>query len=152
MANRKVILGLGNLLRTDDGLGVHAIRALDGKVGDWELIDGGTLGLTLLPYLEGVGDLLILDTILLGEPAGTLHRFSSPDFARMGRNQAISGHDVGLGELWNGLQLQESFPIHCDILGLEPESLQWGTELSGAVQDALPLLLDQVLELVTRLG
>jgi len=92
--NRKVILGLGNLLRIDDGLGVHAIRALAGKVGDWELIDGGTLGLTLLPYLEGVGDL----------------------------------HEV---------------------LGLEPESLEWGTELSGAVQNALPLLLDQVLELVT---
>ena len=149
MINRKVILGLGNLLRTDDGLGVHAIRALDGKVGDWELIDGGTLGLTLLPYLEGVGDLLILDTIRLGEPAGTLHRFSSPDFARMRRDQAISGHDLGVVELWNGLQLKESLPHHCEVLGLEPESLEWGTELSGVVQNALPLLLEQVLELVT---
>lgn len=148
MANRKVILGLGNLLRTDDGLGVHAIRALDGKVGDWELIDGGTLGLTLLPYLEGVGDLLILDSIRLGEPAGTLHRFSSLDFVRMGRDQAISGHDLGLLELWNGLQLKGSLPLHCEVLGLEPESLEWGTELSATVQNALPLLLDQVLELV----
>jgi hydrogenase maturation protease len=147
--NRKVILGLGNLLRTDDGLGVHAIRALAGKTGDWELIDGGTLGLTLLPYLEGVWDLLILDAIRLGEPAGTLHRFALREFTRMGRDPAISGHDLGLLELWNGLQLKESLPLHCEVLGLEPESLEWGTELSGGVQNALPLLLDQVLEFVT---
>ena len=152
MTKRKVILSLGNLRRTDDGLGVYAIRALDGKVGDRELIDGGTLGFTLLPYLEGVGDLLILDAIRLGEPAGTPHRFSSLDFVRMGRDQAISGHDLGLVELWNGLQLKESLPLHCEVLGLERESLQWGTELSVAVQNALPLLLDQVLELVTFPG
>ncbi len=149
MINRKVILGLGNLLQTDDGLGVHAIRALDGNVGDWELIDGGTLGLTLLPYLEGVGDLLILDAIRLGEPAGTLHRFSLREFTRMERDPAISGHDLGLLELWNGLQLKESLPLRCEVLGLEPESLELGTELSVVVQNALPLLLDQVLEFVT---
>jgi hydrogenase maturation protease len=147
--DRKVILGLGNSLRTDDGLGIHAIQALDGKVGNWELIDGGTLGLTLLPYLEGVGDLLILDAIRLGEPAGTLHRFSMREFTRMERDPAISGHDLGLLELWSSLQLQESLPLRCDVLGLEPESVELGTELSPTVQDALPLLLERVLELVT---
>ncbi len=74
MAQRKIILGIGNLLNTDEGVGIHAIRTLQQKnsVGEFEIVDGGTLGLNLLPLVEETSHLLVLDAIDGHKAPGTL--------------------------------------------------------------------------------
>ncbi len=73
--NRKVVLGLGNLLNRDEGLGVQALKLLDAQLGQqtqFELLDGGVLGLNLLMIVEECSHLLILDAVNVGRPAGTV--------------------------------------------------------------------------------
>jgi hydrogenase maturation protease len=144
-AGKRVILGLGNLLFSDDGLGVHAVQALDGRVPGWELIDGGTKGVFLLPYLEGVEELLIVDAIRLGEEPGTLHVLDAHSLDWQ-NGTVWSGHDLALPELLQALRLQGKLPPRCLIIGLEPATLSWGTEFSRSLTDDFPNLLEAILQ------
>ncbi|MCX5971292.1 MAG: hydrogenase maturation protease [Coprothermobacterota bacterium] len=156
VASLRVVLGLGNLLLSDDGLGVHAVRALEGRFPGWELIDGGTKGLFLLPYLQGADGLLIIDAIRWGREPGTIHLFD----ARVGaglkpaptqHQAALSSHDLGLLELLRALRLQASMPRWTWVVGLEPASLDWGTALSPKLEEALPGLLETICSLAGTL-
>ena len=72
---RKIVLGLGNLLNRDEGLGVQALKILDAQLGEipgLELVDGGVLGLNLLMWVEECSHLLILDAVNAGKPAGSV--------------------------------------------------------------------------------
>lgn len=146
VASRRVVLGLGNLLLCDDGLGVHAIWALEGRLPGWELIDGGTKGFFLLPYLQVAEALLIVDAIHLGREPGTSHFFDA-HVLDWQHQVALGSHDLGLLELLRTLRLQKSMPKWTWVVGLEPASLEWGATLSPKLEEALPGLLETILAL-----
>lgn len=150
VASLRVVLGLGNLLLSDDGLGVHAVRALEGRFPGWELIDGGTKGLFLLPYLQGAEGLLIVDAIRWGREPGTIHLFDARELDWQ-HQAALSSHDLGLLELLRALRLQASMPRWTWVVGLEPASLDWGTALSPKLEEALPGLLETICSLAGNL-
>lgn len=136
------VLGLGNLLRTDDGVGIHAIRRLqeDGRVpADVQMIEGGTLGLHLLPCLQGITHLLALDAVDTGVAPGTLSRFSGPGLNRL--PVAKSVHLLGFADLLGSLELLGETPSEVVLLGLQPESTEWGVVLSQEVEVALNSLV-----------
>lgn len=152
MTNERVIvLGLGNVLCTDDGAGVFALhRFVSGyDAGDHVLcLDGGTLGLSLLPRLEGADHLIMVDAVLADAPPGTLVRLEGSEigpavYAR------LSPHQIGVADLLDGARLLGRYPQHVVLLGVVPESIELGVDLSPAVFDAIPGLVD---ELVTELG
>jgi hydrogenase maturation protease len=138
-----VILGLGNLVHTDDGVGVHAIEKLqiDTRVpGSIRLIDGGTLGLALLAHLSGVERLLVIDAVDAGEPPGTVMRFEGD--ALRGLPGKASIHQLGFADLMVAMELLGERPEEVVLLGVQPESTEWGAELTDTVSAVMSKMLD----------
>jgi hydrogenase maturation protease len=141
-----VVLGLGNFVHADDGVGVHAIHRLqrDPRLPlDVVLLDGGTQGLALLPHISGVRRLLVIDAIDVGEPSGTLLRFEGK--ALRGLPGKSSVHQLGFADLMVALQLLGEPPAEIVVLGVQPMSTEWSAELTEPVANALGPLVDTVI-------
>ncbi|MBC7253023.1 MAG: hydrogenase maturation protease [Actinobacteria bacterium] len=140
--SRYVVIGLGNLLHGDDGLGVHAVRRLrelkEGLPADVELLEGGVLGLDLLPYLEGKEKAVFIDAVDAGEEPGAVFRFSPHEVLRAGTPPPVSLHDLGLYELVGAAKLLEQCPREIIIIAVQVKSLDLGEGLSEEVEAALP--------------
>ena len=138
-----VVLGLGNTLHTDDGIGPQAIERLrnDSRVPeDVTLIEGGTLGLELLTYVWDCSYLLVLDAVDVGQPPGTLVRMSSEELQTLPGKGSV--HQLGVADLLVALRVLAHRTPEVVLLGVQPASTEWCTELSPAVAAVLPALAD----------
>jgi len=141
-----LVLGLGNIVMSDDGLGVHVVRRLRERGlrgGDVELIEGGTAGLLLLPHLADARRAIIVDAIDCGAPAGTHVRLAGDDWVTAFAGH-LTPHDVGVRDLLGAARLAGAWPDELVLHGLQPMSVAMGTELSGPVAAALDSLLDAI--------
>lgn len=144
------VLGLGNLMRTDDAVGMLAIQQLrlDARLPQTvPVIEGGTLGLDLLHPLDGVTHLLALDAIDAGEKPGTLLRFAGDEIADLPVSKSV--HLLGFSDLIGAMRLTGSVPWEIVVLGVQPQVIGWGTELTDAVQGALGALVEAALEQIS---
>lgn len=140
------VLGLGNLVHTDDGVGVQAIHLLqrDSRVPPGvTLLDGGTHGLSLIPHITGHSHLLVLDAVDAGEAPGTLLRFEGT--ALNGLPGKASVHQLGFADMMIALELIGETPPELVVLGVQPLSTDWSAELTPTVQAVLPQLVEQAL-------
>lgn len=147
VSRRIIVLGLGNLIRSDDGVGIHAIHHLfrDRRIPEsLELLDGGTLGLQLLPAIQGVTHLLVLDAINTGATSGTLARFDMSEIEPLPGSPSV--HQIGFADVLAALRLLEEFPQQMILLGVQPEQTGWGDKLSSAVKAALPSLIEAAID------
>ena len=138
-----IVLGLGNTLHSDDGVGPQAIEKLrsDPRVpADVSLIEGGTLGLELLTYIWVCSYLLVLDAVDVGQPPGTLVRMSSQELQTLPGKGSV--HQLGVADLLVALRVLAKRPPEVVLLGVQPATTEWGTELSPAVAAVLPALAD----------
>ena len=141
-----MVLGLGNLLFSDDGLGVHAIDCLrqDQRVGSGvTLLDGGTQGLNLIPHIWGFPRLLVIDAVDVGEAPGTVVRFEGSALDGLPGKPTV--HQLGFADLMVAMKLLGDSPEEVVVLGVQPMSTDWGAELTAPVQNALAPLLDGVI-------
>lgn len=148
---RIVVVGIGNLIRADDGFGVHALELLQRDLRVPEgvtFVDGGTLGLELLTYVSDSTHLLLLDAIDVGEPAGTLVRMVNEDLR--GLPGAASVHQVGLADLLATLPLVSTTRREIVLLGVTPLSTDWGTDLTAPVAAALDQVVEEAIGLLVR--
>lgn len=138
-----VVIGIGNVARSDDGLGVHVIRQLRRRpdVAGVELIEGGTAGLMLLPLLADADRAIIIDAIAFGAPAGTLVRL---DRAEGAFATGMTAHDLGLADLLDAMRLSDATPSELVLHGAQPESTAMGTDLSAPVTAAVAALMDAI--------
>jgi hydrogenase maturation protease len=146
MERRAVVLGVGNLLLSDEGVGPHAIARLERSLRlppSVDLIDGGTSAMELLADLADADLLLIVDAVAGGGLPGTIHVLQGDDVPRF-FTLKLSPHQVGLSDVLATLQIAGQSPRQTVIIGVEPASLALGMELSGEVSSALPALLDEV--------
>lgn len=144
-----MVLGVGNLLLSDEGVGVRVIEELSKRYRFPEnvvLIDGGTIGVNLLYFLEGVEKLLIVDAVLGGMPPGSIYKFKDEEVLTYFRTKKLSAHDIGIQEVLSLAKLTEKLPKEMVVLGIEPESLDVSLELSSSVKEALERLLDEVIK------
>jgi hydrogenase maturation protease len=133
---RITILGLGNELLQDDGVGIQAVRMLlEDPPPDTELIEIGTAALNAMPFLEHAGHVLAIDALTTGAPAGTLHHFQLDDLEHAVRSAGL--HDLGL-HVVIGMLPPEQRPESVEVWGLEPAEVGYGMELTPAVAEALP--------------
>ena len=146
-----LILGIGNYLMGDEGVGVHFINELKKELepGLADLLDGGTAGFQLMEYLETYPHIILIDATLDGKPAGTINliepRFSK-DFP-----SAMSTHEIGLKDLVEGLALLDKFPnIHLFVVSIE-KIQPLSTELSPEIKAVLPALKSRVVTLAASL-
>ncbi|MGQ9927229.1 MAG: HyaD/HybD family hydrogenase maturation endopeptidase [Chloroflexaceae bacterium] len=141
-----LVLGLGNLLLSDEGVGVHVVQHVSRRYHLPEqvrILDGGTLGLGLLPYLQGVTYLLVVDAIDAGQPPGTIVRLEDEAIPAALAHK-MSMHQVGLQELLALSQLSGDTPAHIVLIGVQPASLEPGLEPSPLIADLLDTLADRV--------
>ncbi|MDR2502782.1 MAG: HyaD/HybD family hydrogenase maturation endopeptidase [Deltaproteobacteria bacterium] len=151
---RVLILGVGNLLLGDEGVGVHAVRKLEEEHAfppEVRLLDGGTLGLRLMECMEECDFLLVLDAVRGGQSPGTLYRLEG-EALRSSLGKAESIHQVDLADTLILCELSGKRP-HTVVLGLEPENITDARpELSPALETALPKMCAAAVEEMRRLG
>ncbi len=148
MGIKAAVIGIGNILLGDEGTGIHAIRALRERYSLPEgltLIDGGTMGLDLLPYVEGLDKLLIVDAANLGEPAGTI-RLMEGDRIKRFLDTKFSVHQIGLPDMLFAAELKDILPPEVCIVGIQPSVIETGLEMSDAVADKFNALLDTIIK------
>jgi len=142
---RIVVIGVGNLLLKDEGIGIHTIKVLQeiNLPPDIELVDGGTSP-DLIAYTR-VGDkIIIIDAAKAGGEPGSVYRFEPEDLAA-GKGTLTSAHEMGVAENLKLMTLTGNKPRETVIIGIEPKDIDWGTELSPEIQGKLPEIIKVVL-------
>ena len=152
--NEIVLLGVGNILLTDEGLGVHAVKDLKESFSFTPaitIVDGGTMGMELLTYMRGMKKILLVDAINGGESPGTVYEFPHKELEQY-FTEHISVHEVGMQDILRIRAIQEEPLEDAEVIGVEPESLEIGFEPSEVVQRALPEVKDRVLNVLRQWG
>jgi hydrogenase maturation protease len=141
-----LVLGLGNLVHGDDGVGIHAIERLrknphvpSGVV----LMDGGTQGLSLIPHVSGFQRLLVIDAVDAGQKPGTLIRLEGNALAKLPGKPSV--HQLGFADLMIAMKLLGESPQEVVVIGMQPQSTEWSAELTEPVRASLDELLALVL-------
>jgi len=144
-----LVLGLGNVLLSDDGVGVHVVRDLEQQAGV-VCRDGGTLGLTLLPEIETAGGLIVIDAARFGGAPGDVTLFEDAEFdARLiGLHDTV--HELSLSDLMDAARLTGGLPVRRAIVGIEPQSTEWGMTPTPAVAAAVPRARRRVEDLIDK--
>jgi hydrogenase maturation protease len=142
-----LILGLGNPLRGDDGIGPRVVELLrrEGLPAGSEALDAGAAGLDLLDLLAGPRRVIIVDAADVGLEAGQFARFTPDGVELMGEAKAPTAHQAGLAEVLALARALERPLPEMVIFGVQPGSLEWGAGLTAEVDAALPLLVEAVL-------
>ncbi len=147
---RKVILGIGNTLNHDEGLGVHALDFIKEKIKDnseIEIIDGGTLGLNLLQLVESCSHLLILDTIDANKQPGTLIEMKGEEISLF-KEIKMSEHQITFQEVLGLSKIRGKLPNHLHLLGIQPYDVSLGVGLSDKINETMPTLVDKTLNVI----
>ncbi|NJN67084.1 MAG: HyaD/HybD family hydrogenase maturation endopeptidase [Chloroflexaceae bacterium] len=143
-----LVLGIGNILLRDEGVGVRIVERLQASYHfpeEVRVLDGGTMGLDLLACLEGVERLLVIDAVDAGHPPGTLIRLEGEDIPAF-LSHKISPHQVGLADLLSVARLCHLLPPTVVLFGVQPASLETGLELSPTVSAQVAPLVRAVLQ------
>ena len=142
---RVLVLGVGNPLMSDDGVGQRLLAALAERapaLDGVEFLDAGTLGLMLLPRVEQCDALLALDAANLGGEPGDVRVMEGDALDAFVRAPGCSVHELGLRDLLDAARLTGSLPARRALVGVQPGSLGWGMALSPAVEATLPAATD----------
>lgn len=140
-----LVLGVGNTLLMDEGIGVHAIyefwkekRLWDEAVVDF--IDGGTFTQDLFYLFEEYENILVLDVVRAGRKPGTIYSLEE-DQLRKDKKQMLSLHDIDLLDSLDMAQMRGHRP-YLRIIGIEPEKIDWGTDLTPTLAKAFPAFME----------
>lgn len=151
---KTLVLGLGNILLSDEGIGVHVIHLLRERYlfpQEVEVMDGGTLALDLLPYVEDAGRLLIVDAVRMDAPSGTVVRLEGEEVPAV-LTLKYSPHQMGLSDLLAAARLLGRSPAEIVLWGVQPASLDVGLDLSPVVAAQVETLVQNVLAELHRWG
>jgi hydrogenase maturation protease len=141
-----VILGIGNILLGDEGIGVRVIEVMGEMTlpDTVELIDGGTASMDILANLAPGTKVIIIDAVQGGGEAGTIYRFTPKDI-KSPKPVLTSLHQVGLLESLSELEMVGRAPPNITIYGIEPKNLEWSLELSPEINAIVPRLINMIL-------
>lgn len=145
---RVLVLGIGNLVMSDDGVGVKVVQQLQREyrfAETVEIMDGGTLGLDLLPKLEGIERLIVVDAVETGEKPGTCVRLVGEELP-IALETKVSPHQMGLKDLLSVAELMGHSPREMVLIGVQPGSIEMDTELTAAVEVKVDVLARMVLD------
>ena len=138
-----LVLGVGNILLMDEGIGVHAVREIWDK--EWpenvEFLDGGTFTQDLFYVFEKYEYILVLDVIRAGKEPGTIYRVEEKDLVE-NEKQALSLHDIDLLDSLRMASLLGNRP-GLTVIGIEPEKIDWGTEMTPTLKDRFPFFVEK---------
>jgi hydrogenase maturation protease len=140
MSNSNIaILGLGNILLQDEGVGVHIVSKLKQNYicnPAIKIIDGGTSGLDLIEYFEDNDKIIIIDAINLGKKPGHIYVFNNDEIEKFFTTN-LSSHQVGLHDILSAVKLLQKEPSQIYLIGVQPASVETGLKLSDQVEKKL---------------
>jgi hydrogenase maturation protease len=142
-----LILGIGNLLLKDEGIGVHVIDKLKqmSLPDNVEVLDGGTAGLDLVDFIEGRKKLIVIDAVNAGEKPGTLYRLTEENLDI--KPKAISSfHEIDFMDALHMSEIVNSKPEEIVVIGIEPKDMSSGLELSPEIEERIPRIIEIVME------
>jgi hydrogenase maturation protease len=151
---RIVILGVGNILLSDEGVGVRAIEEFKRTYRlppEVEIIDGGTTGMEMLEDLANATHLIIVDAVRSKKPPATIVRIADEDVPVFFKTK-LSPHQIGLSDVLATLALSGEQPGSVTVIGVEPVSLETGMELTPQIEALLPTLTAHLAAELSRLG
>lgn len=148
-----LVLGLGNLLLSDDGVGLQLLEALSQETrgDDVEFVDGGTQGLALLPYLSDRQSVLVLDAIGLGAEPGTVYVLRNDEVTRLPARRADSAHEGNGLELLATARLLGEYWSELAVVGVQPAPLKTGIGLTPEVAAGARRALDEARKLLQEM-
>ncbi len=142
-----LIIGIGNILMRDDGVGVRVIEKMRQMPipADVEIIDGGVMGLNLLYYVEGRKKVIVIDSVNIGKPPGTIYRFT--ENALIEKKELLrSAHGVDFTDVIKTSEFLGTKPEEIIFIGIEPEDISEGMELSPKLQSRIPRIIELVMK------
>ncbi|MES9941287.1 MAG: HyaD/HybD family hydrogenase maturation endopeptidase [Candidatus Thiodiazotropha sp. 6PLUC1] len=150
-----LILGIGNNLLSDEGIGVHLVNRMQQRFGEIDgvnFLDGGTLSFTLAePIAESEG-LIVVDAARMNLPPGSLKVFHNEQMDKYLMGNRSSVHEVSLGDLLDIARLSETLPDPRCLVGIEPKELDWGETLSEVVEPAIDKGIDEIVSILGGWG
>jgi hydrogenase maturation protease len=143
-----LILGLGNPLMGDDGIGVRIVEEVKGLglPDEVTVIEGGTAGLDLIPLMEGYQRVIVVDAADLGHPPGAVVRFTPSEVQLHTADAPLSPHQIGLGEVLALAEALRLAPAELVIIGVQPSRIEAGLGLSPEVERAIPKIVEIILD------
>ena len=145
--SRTCLIGLGNILMQDDGVGVHAVKEIEERfrfTPEIDIVDGGTLGLTLLPLIEGCGRVLFVDAVEAGLDPGEIVVKEGEEVPSCLGSQ-VSVHQAGLADLLYAARLAGMMPPDVCLVGIQPQVVDIGLEITTLLQNKQQDLIRTVL-------
>lgn len=144
---RTVVLGLGNTLLGDDGVGIYALNELQRSWQDHDsidFVDGGTLSFTLTETLYDADNLIVIDAAQLNASPGVVKVFTDEymdSFVRTSKCSSV--HEVSLSELLDMARLLDTLPTRRALIGVQPETVDWADEPTEIVKKAIPVMCQE---------
>ena len=149
-----LVLGIGNVLLTDEGIGVRALNELERRYtfpDNVELLDGGTAGIELLRHIRNRDYLIIIDAMKFNQEPGTVTRVEGNDVPAAFRTR-ISPHQLGLSDLLAAAMLTDELPPNLVLFGVEPENLDIGLNLTDTVEASVEKLTGAIIDELRSIG
>jgi hydrogenase maturation protease len=152
---RVVVLGIGNVLNSDDGLGPFVARTLQAGWdldGDAEVLDAGTPGMDIISLLHGAEAAIFLDAVRDQGAPGDVKRYDRAEIVKGGTKTSMSPHEPGLREALLAMEFRGGGPSEVILWGAIPESIELGTVLTATMRRSVPAILAGVLEDLRKMG
>jgi len=154
MLNKTLVLGIGNPILQDDGIGVHVVQQLKTEYLDFpqvKFLDGGTLSFSLIGEIEDATNLIVIDAAQLDDEPGSVRTFIGEEMDLfLGRQKNSSVHDVTLIDLMSIALLSDRLPFRRALIGVQPGTIDWGTEPTPAVKKTIPTVCNLTTELIEK--
>lgn len=146
------VVGIGNIIMQDEGFGVRCAEYLQ-KITDYpdfvQIIDGGTLGMDLMPYIAGTKKLLLIDAMNIDAPVGSFHSFTGDELNAYFKDK-ISVHDLGVNDMLAVLKLTDNPVDEIIVMGVKPDVVSMGTELTSAIAEKIEPVAQKAKEVVDK--
>jgi hydrogenase maturation protease len=149
-----LVLGVGNVLLSDEGIGIRIVEELEHRYRfpeEVEILDGGTSGIELLRFFDGRDHLIIIDAVRADHPPGTVVRVEGAEVPATFETR-ITPHQLGLSDLLATAKLTDQMPAYLVLFGIEPKSLETGLGFSPEVEASVEKVVIHVAEELRRLG
>lgn len=142
-----LILGLGNILLKDEGIGVFVAQKLmeESLPQNVEVIDGGTMGINLIYYIEGRKKIIVIDAVMADSAPGTLYRFTEKELEK-NTGMLFSAHDINFVDVLKNLSFISKLPEEIIFIGIKPAEISEGLGLTPLIENKIP----QIIELVKK--
>lgn len=149
---RILVLGVGNSILKDEGFGVHVVQEIEKQreelkiPSNVEIIDGATLGLDLLYYMEGRDKIILIDIVNAGAEPGEIFKFTPHDIKTKSFINKVSMHQVTLFDVLTMAEATGRLPEDVVVIAVQPGEINWGEELTPAVAAQIPRVIELIME------